>query len=77
MPDKLHASEFIGAWQRESISIEGREPYEDSNVLWLHAGDYFADIRGQSPATGQDQLQLLQVNLFGNHRTCGLCMRSI
>ena len=52
MPDKLHASEFIGAWQRESISIEGREPYEDSNVLWLHAGDYFADIRWPKPGNG-------------------------
>jgi len=45
MSSKLQASEFIGVWQRESISVDGREPYEDSNVLWLHAGDYFADIR--------------------------------
>jgi hypothetical protein len=50
----LGTNELLGVWQRESISIDGRAPYEDSNVLWLHAGDYFADIRWPRSAKGTE-----------------------
>ena len=49
MTDSLDQSEFIGAWQRESLMIEKGEAFEDSNVLWLYAGNYFADIRWPKP----------------------------
>lgn len=53
MSSALKRSDFIGVWQRESISIEGGDPFEDSNVLWLHTGDYFADVRFPRPSETQ------------------------
>ena len=41
----LPSSPFDGVWKRESIALDGGAPFEDSNVYWLHAGDYFADMR--------------------------------
>jgi hypothetical protein len=41
----LRQDDFIGVWQRESISINGGAPFEDSHVYWLKAGEKFADIR--------------------------------
>ncbi|MBL4679894.1 MAG: hypothetical protein JKY88_04110 [Pseudomonadales bacterium] len=49
MTDTLDQPSFIGVWQRESLSVEKGEAFEDSNVLWLHAGDYFADLRWPKP----------------------------
>ena len=37
--------DLVGIWQRESITIDGAEPVEDSVVYWLHAGDFYADMR--------------------------------
>lgn len=37
--------DLVGVWQRESIAIDGAEPIEDSVVYWLHAGDFYADMR--------------------------------
>jgi hypothetical protein len=37
--------DLVGIWQRESIAIDGAEPFEDSVVYWLHAGDFYADMR--------------------------------
>jgi len=37
--------QFVGAWQRASISIDGGTPREPARVLWLQAGDAFADLR--------------------------------
>ena len=45
MSYKLKHSDFVGVWQRESISIAGGDAFEDSDVLWLHAGNHFADLR--------------------------------
>lgn len=39
------AAEFVGAWQRRSIAIDGGEHCEPARVLWLQAGDAFADLR--------------------------------
>jgi len=51
MTDILDQSSFIGVWQRESLSVEKGEAFEDSNVLWLHTGEYFADLRWPKPGT--------------------------
>jgi len=56
MSSTLSASSFVGVWQRESLSVENGAAYEDSNVLWVHAGDYFADLRW--PKTGANQVQI-------------------
>jgi hypothetical protein len=45
MLSALKLSDFVGVWQRQSIAVAGGEPFEDSHVFWLQAGDYFADIR--------------------------------
>jgi hypothetical protein len=37
--------QFIGAWRRRSIAFDGGEPTEPARVLWLQAGDAFADLR--------------------------------
>ncbi len=37
--------DLVGVWQRESIAINGAEPFEDSVAYWLHAGDFYADMR--------------------------------
>jgi len=55
MSSRLKQSDFIGVWQRESLSVEKGEAYEDSNVLWLLAGDYYADLRWPKP--GEDQVE--------------------
>jgi Protein HRI1 len=39
------APHFVGAWQRRSIAIDGGPPSEPARVLWLQAGDAFADLR--------------------------------
>jgi hypothetical protein len=37
--------QFFGAWRRRSIAFDGGEPGESARVLWLQAGDAFADLR--------------------------------
>jgi len=37
--------QFFGAWRRRSIAFDGGEPTEPARVLWLQAGDSFADLR--------------------------------
>ena len=38
--------EFCGVWRRESLSIQGSEPKEDSRVVWLQTSrGGFADVR--------------------------------
>ena len=37
--------EFVGAWQRRSIAIDDGPHEEPARVLWLQAGDAFADLR--------------------------------
>jgi hypothetical protein len=39
------APQFVGAWQRRSIAIDGGAHHEPARVLWLQAGDAFADLR--------------------------------
>jgi hypothetical protein len=39
------APQFVGAWQRRSIAIDGGVHHEPARVLWLQAGDAFADLR--------------------------------
>ena len=39
------APQLVGAWQRRSIAIDGGAPEEPARVLWLQAGDAFADLR--------------------------------
>ena len=41
----IDPSVLVGVWRRESLTISEREAFEDSVVYWLHAGDYFADMR--------------------------------
>jgi hypothetical protein len=52
----LTPQDFIGVWQRLSISVAGEEPAEDSHAYWLHAGGYFADIRW--PAGDESQAKV-------------------
>ncbi len=47
------APQFVGAWQRRSIAIDGGAHHEPARVLWLQAGDAFADLR--IPRTPADQ----------------------
>ena len=39
------APKFVGAWKRRSIAIDGGAHGESARVLWLQAGDAFADLR--------------------------------
>ncbi|HEV7526087.1 MAG TPA: hypothetical protein VGP92_14040 [Acidimicrobiia bacterium] len=39
------APQFVGAWQRRSVAIDAGEHSEPARVLWLQAGDAFADLR--------------------------------
>jgi len=39
------APQFVGAWQRRSIAIDDGPHREPARVLWLQAGDAFADLR--------------------------------
>jgi len=49
------ARQFVGAWERRSIAIDGGAPTEPARVLWLQAGDAFADLRiPQSPSDQPD-----------------------
>lgn len=41
----IDLQDLTGVWQRDSLTIENGKPFEDSNVYWLQAGDYFADMR--------------------------------
>lgn len=34
-----------GAWARESVSIDGSEPFETQRVCWLQVGPAYADLR--------------------------------
>lgn len=34
-----------GAWRRISIAVDGAPPAETADVVWLQAGDAFADLR--------------------------------
>ncbi len=43
---------LIGAWRRESVAIEGGQPFEDSQVIWLQAPTYFVDLRLALPGEG-------------------------
>jgi hypothetical protein len=37
--------QFVGAWRRRSIAIDGGAHEEPADVLWLQAGNAFADLR--------------------------------
>jgi hypothetical protein len=37
--------QFVGAWERRSIAIDGGAHDEPAHVLWLQGGDAFADLR--------------------------------
>jgi hypothetical protein len=41
--------EYIGVWHRESVQVEGQEPFEDSQVVWLQARSRYADVRVALP----------------------------
>ena len=71
MSSNLNARELLGVWQRESISIDGKAPYEDSNVLWLHAGDYFADIRWPRSGEGTGIIKTIQEVVRGSRFSVG------
>ena len=45
MSSNLKQTDFIGVWQRQSIAINGGEPFEDARVFWLQTESYFADMR--------------------------------
>lgn len=34
-----------GAWTRQSVSVDGGEPFETQRVYWLQAGPCYADLR--------------------------------
>jgi hypothetical protein len=34
-----------GVWTRQSVSLDGGEPFETQHVYWLQAGDCYADVR--------------------------------
>ena len=36
---------FTGTWWRTSIAIDGAPPVEPARVVWVQAGDVFADLR--------------------------------
>jgi hypothetical protein len=38
-------NEFVGAWQRQSISLDGGAPVETATVIWLQTQSAFADAR--------------------------------
>ena len=46
------ASEFVGAWRRRSIAVDGGAHSEPARVLWLQARDAFADLRIPLDPTG-------------------------
>ena len=45
MPCALPVIRFRGVWRRESIAIDGGDPFEDSEAYWLQVGEYFGDMR--------------------------------
>ncbi|MDP9333924.1 MAG: hypothetical protein M3Q30_11555 [Actinomycetota bacterium] len=47
------APRFIGAWQRRSIAIDGGNHHGPASVLWLQAGDAFADLRIPEDPSGE------------------------
>jgi hypothetical protein len=47
------APQFVGAGQRRSIAIDDGPPAEPARVLWLQAGDAFADLRIPSEPSGE------------------------
>ncbi|MCV7229406.1 hypothetical protein [Mycolicibacterium komossense] len=45
--------EFLGAWRRVGLIIDGVRRVDYSDVLWLQSSDWFADIRTHiQPGTG-------------------------
>jgi len=46
------APRFVGAWQRRSIAIDGGAHHGAGRVLWLQAGDAFADLRIPNDPSG-------------------------
>ena len=36
---------FTGTWRRTTISVDGAPPTEPAHVVWVQAGDHFADLR--------------------------------
>jgi len=66
MTETLDQSSFIGVWRRESLRIEKGKAFEDSNVLWLHAGDYYADIRWPKPSESQVKASVFAGRAFWN-----------
>jgi hypothetical protein len=46
------APQFVGAWKRRSIAIDSGAHSEPARVLWLQAGDAFADLRMPGEAVG-------------------------
>lgn len=47
--------DLVGVWRRESLAVSGGTPFEDSVVYWLHAGEYFADMRWPVDRSGQQK----------------------
>jgi hypothetical protein len=37
--------EFVGAWRRRSIALDGGAPAETATVIWLQTHSAFADVR--------------------------------
>lgn len=36
---------YVGAWRRQSLALDGQQPFEDSDVIWLQTRRHFADLR--------------------------------
>ena len=43
--DSISAEDLIGVWKRQSLQIEGGEPFEVSHAYWLQAHGFYADMR--------------------------------
>ncbi len=43
------SDELVGVWVRESLQVEDDPPFEDSQVVWLQARNWFADVRVALP----------------------------
>ncbi len=50
MSDRVPGA-LVGAWRRESIAIQGMDPFEDSCVIWLQSPSRYADVRVPLPGT--------------------------
>ena len=48
MSDRVPGA-LVGAWRRESLAIQGMDPFEDSCVIWLQSPSRYADVRVPLP----------------------------